>query len=207
MPHLGAQGEPRLPEPLTILGQQVAVELRPGPTPRPGRDAASLMAALVAMADEINALDWDEDQTLGFRSIRKIVLFSRQVQNYGWLMRRSGCDVARGVFYWSIREFAGHPDPKVHANMLFHDGWHVVQHLRDGGYPKSEAEQVEREIDAIDRQVVVARRLGCEEHKAVFLEDFGADRERIAARIREGVRRAKRAPSRRRLRPAAPPRA
>ncbi len=55
----------------------MAVELRPGRNARPGRDAASLMAALVAMADEINALDWDEDQALGFHGIRKIVLFSR----------------------------------------------------------------------------------------------------------------------------------
>ncbi len=104
-------------------------------------------------------------------------------------MRRSSCDVARGVFYWSIREFAGQPDPKVRANMLFHDGWHVVQHLRDGGYPKSEAEQVEREIDAIDRQVAVARRLGCEEHKVLFLEDFGADR-RADRRAHPGGRQA-----------------
>ena len=183
-------------QPISILGHKVEVELRIAPARASAMAGLDLAAALAEMANRIDAVDWRPDQAEALRSMRRIVLFEPRVQANGWRISRSGCDEADGVFYWRLAEFVAHPDPAVHANIFFHDCWHVVQHRRDGGYAWDPAEQVRRELEALERQIEAARMLGCEAGKVLFLEAFRDSPARIAARLRQGVRRARKRPRR-----------
>ena len=180
-------------QPISILGQAVEVELRIAPGRAPVMAAPALSAALAEMARRIDAVGWRPDQADALRGMRRIVLFEPRVQFKGWRITRSGCDEADGVFYWRLAEFAAHPDPAVHANIFFHDCWHVVQHRRDG-YAWDAAKQAEREFEALERQIEAARMLGCEAGKVLFLEAFRDSPARIADRLRQGVRPVRRQP-------------
>lgn len=146
----------------------------------------ALMAGLQAMADLIDATHWTDAQRDAFRGMKKIVFFLGSVKVGTYELTRPGCDEPNAVFYWEVGEFLANTDPGVHANIFFHDCWHVVQY-KAKGFPKSEDERVAREVDALDRQIEVAVAMNCYPEDIQFLKDFAADSHAIRQRLAFGV--------------------
>ena len=169
-----------------ILGRKAKVEFLKG---KDGAklDKATLLAGLQQMIELIDRTPWSPEERDAFRGMKKIVFFEGQVVVNGWPLTRPGCDEDDAHFYWEANEFMANTDADVRANTYFHDCWHVVQYQRAGDFARTEKERVAREIDAIDRQIVVAGKLGCSEHEIQHLKDFRADQARIVARLAEGV--------------------
>ena len=102
-------------------------------------------------------------------------------------MSRSCCDEDDRTFYWEIdEEFLFNRDADVHGHTLFHDSWHIVQFLRDGGFAMQQHVQVAREVEAINHQIKVAQLLGCDDREITFLagRSFRAYRESGGTRSR-----------------------
>ena len=171
---------------VTILGKEIQLEFRDDCS-----DAAtvdSTVAALAKMVGLINGVAWDESQSAAFRMMDRIVFFRDGVTVNGWRSTRPCCDEAKATFYWSVGEFQQNSDADVHGNTFFHDCWHVVQYRNAGdAYPGDDDERVAREVDAIDHQIEVARRLGCDARKISYLRGFRDSPSRIIARLAEGI--------------------
>jgi hypothetical protein len=169
-----------------ILDGEVPVEFLKG---RDGADLdeTALLEGLEATVRKINETDWSDEERRAFGLMRKIVFFEGEVVVNGWPLTRPGCDEDDAIFYWEANEFMANTDADVRANTFFHDCWHVVQFQATGDFARGEAERVNREIDAIDRQIAVATKLGCDEREIQFLRDFRANQDRIVARLAEGV--------------------
>ena len=170
---------------LQILDTQKPLEFVDA-DPADPMDRDLLTLGLQEMADLINRTSWTEEQRGAFNGMRKIVFFQGQVDVNGYVMQRPGCDERGAVFYWEAVEFLANTDPRVRANTFFHDCWHVVQFGRDG-YAQGEQERVAREIDAIERQIAVARQLDCRPEDIAYLQAFEADQAAIKIRLAEGV--------------------
>jgi hypothetical protein len=145
-----------------------------------------LMAQLGEVAQAINDATWTQAQRDAFNGMKKIVFFSGTVQVDGFDLSRPGCSQANAVFYWEVGEFLRADKAGVRANTLFHDCWHVVQFKQDG--PAADADEgVTREVDAVDRQIEVAKTLGCSQDDIDFLTRFENDTAAIRTRLAQGV--------------------
>jgi hypothetical protein len=172
---------------IDILGKSVPIEFEIGEDARIEMDRGQLMADAEAMASLIGEKGpWRPEYAEAFQVMNRIVFFEGKVMVNGYEMDRPCCDQDDAVFYWESSEFNANRDADVHANTFFHDCWHVIQ-FRADGYPRDEAEQSEREVDAISHQVEVARQLGCSDAEIAHLTRFAADPAAIETRIREGV--------------------
>jgi len=176
-------------ESVTLLGREVAVGYDEGP----GGEAlnrptlfAGLQQAVTLINSTIEALSPDE--RAAFRAIRKIVFFSGEIVVNGWKLTRPGCDEDDAIFYWEAEEFMRNTDADVRANTLFHDCWHVIQFQREGDFARDDNERVVREVDAISRQIRVAKKLGCSDAEIAHLQKYIDDNPLIVARLGEGVR-------------------
>lgn len=174
-------------EHLDILGRAMPVEFlvdgQPGTLPDDAADGLRAMALL------IDTVDWPALYKAAYDGMKKLVVFEGVVRVNTHPMDRSCCDEDDAVFYWKLAEFRQNAQADVRANTFFHDCWHVVQFKRTGRFAQGRAEQVAREIDAIDHQIEVAKLLGCDLHEIGHLENFRADQELIEARLDEGVQR------------------
>lgn len=169
-----------------ILDDDVAIEFLKG---KDGGelDRPTLLSGLEATVRKINETVWSDEERRAFASMKKIVFFEGEVVVNSWPLTRSGCDEDDAIFYWEANEFMANTDADVRANTFFHDCWHVIQFQNTGDFARGDAERVAREIDAIDRQIEVATKLGCDEREIQFLRDFRANQDRIVARLAEGV--------------------
>lgn len=169
---------------ITLLGKNILVEFAEPPHAR----RSDILADLVLMAELINRTPLPAEYEAAYRLMDKIVFFSDSVTVNTHLMSRSCCDEDDRIFYWEIdEEFLFNRDADVHGHTLFHDCWHVVQYLRDGGFAMGQDVQIAREVDAITHQLKVAQLLGCDEREIEFLHNFRDDQSRILARLEEGV--------------------
>ena len=173
---------------VTILGKEIQLEFRDDCDD--AVTVSSTSVALAKMVDLINNSSWDDSQAAAFRMMDKIVCFRGEVTVNGWRMSRPCCDEAQRTFYWSVGEFQQNSDADVHGNTFFHDCWHVVQYRQAGDkYPANNDERVEREVDAINHQIDVAIRLGCDDREVSYLRGFRDSQQRIIARLDDGVQR------------------
>lgn len=153
-------------------------------------DRARLLEGLKAAAELIDSVDdWSDDEREAFGALRGVVFFSGEIEVNGWRLSRPGCDEDDGVFYWEAEEFLANTDADVRANTLFHDCWHIVQFQREGGFARDADERLRREVDAIGRQIDVARKLGCVEREIAHLQAYLDQHPMIVARLQEGVDR------------------
>jgi hypothetical protein len=154
-------------------------------------DQAPIAAQAQKMADLVNSKSWTDDQAAAFQIMNKIVFFRGTVSVDGHDLARPGCDQDDAIFYWQADEFIANPDADVHGNTFFHDCWHVVQFRRAGNkYAQGDTEPVEREVDAINRQIEVGVTLGNDDRELQFLRGFRDDQERIKERLRQGIDKA-----------------
>jgi hypothetical protein len=172
---------------ITILDQDVPVEFQDNDPAKP-LPRADLLQRLTQMAGAIDAKKdlWTPAQRGAFTGMNRIVIFRGLVDVGGVEMGRPGCDLPNKVFYWQADEFLQVDDAGVRANTFFHDCWHVVQYGK-GGYPKTTEEGVDREVDAVDRQIEVAQVLACYDADLKFLADYEHDRPAIRARLDQGI--------------------
>lgn len=173
---------------VNILGRKVRIDFIEGRDPAVGLDQPLLLQGVQEMAALIDRTEWTRKQRDCFRSMHGIVFFEGWIKVNGTEMDRPCCDEDDGVFYWEGNEFTFNMDPRIHAHTYFHDCFHVVQFKRDGDFARTEAIRLAREVEAIDRQLEVAAKLGCREADVKFLRDFQSDQGRLLARLKEGVR-------------------
>ncbi len=172
---------------IDILGKQVPIEFVVGKDATIQMDEDQLQTDAEAMAQLINdKAPWREEYAEAFRAMNKIVFFEGKVIVNTFEMDRPCCDQDDAIFYWESSEFNLNRDADVHANTFFHDCWHVIQ-FNAAGFPKDKAEEVEREIDAISHQVIVAGQLGNSQAEIDHLTKFAGNREDIERRLAEGV--------------------
>lgn len=172
---------------IRILGNDIDLEFRQGEGAEAPPDQAAAIAGLNAMAALINSKAWPEELAQAYTGLEKIVFFNGSVVVNTHVMSRPGIDERAATFYWEEAEFNDN-DSDGHANTLFHDGWHVVQFKAAGDRHAFEIEdRIDREVDATRQQIKAARLLGSSEHDIADLEDYSNDRNRIRARLLEGV--------------------
>ena len=176
---------------IDILGKDIPIEFETGAGAVPADlDQPTLLDGARAMAALINSVDWPPNYRDCFRGMKKIIFFAGKVMVDGHLMDRPCCDQDDAIFYWEAEEFLRNMDADVHASTFFHDCWHVVQFKAAGNqYAYTLIDQVGREVDAINHQIVAAHFLGCSAHEIKFLEDFRDNQRLIIARLDEGVNR------------------
>lgn len=172
---------------LSILGRSLKVVFHVGEGAARPLDPDAVLAGLQDVAALVNSRDWTPDERLGFTALRRLVMFTGRVRVGPWTIARPGCAEHRGCFYWEVGEFMDEPDVRIRAAILFHDGWHVVQHRREGGFALGDAARVRREEDALERQIEVSERLGVRAEAVDWLRAFRADRAGILARLEQGV--------------------
>ena len=173
---------------IRVLDRTVPIEVVHGEGSSLALDAELLLAAASKMAALINAKasEWTPIQKMAFEQIGRIIFFDGKVVVNGFVMDRPCCDEDDAVFYWEAVEFYANTDPDVHANTFFHECWHVMQ-FKDRGFARDDEDAIDREVEAIDRQIEVARTLGNSAWEIEFLERYKADRDAIGDRIDEGV--------------------
>ena len=173
---------------IQVLGKTIPIEFMIGDDPKRALDEAALTQGAQDMAALINSCIWTEEQRDAFTGIKKIVFFEGKVVVNGHVMDRPCCDEDDAIFYWEAEEFERNSDADVRANTFFHDCWHVVQYKRAGNrFANGQAEQVAREVDAINEQLKVAATLGNSPHEIQHLIAFRDNQQGIIARLREGV--------------------
>ncbi len=177
-----------MPEQVTLLDNLVPVDFLVGQNPPYALDKAALMQGLQEVVALINATAWTPEQRDTYRAIRKIVFFEGLIEVNGYQLDRPCCDEDDRIFYWEANEFMANTDRAVRAHTLFHDCFHVIQYWRRQTFAQSENERVAREVEAIDQQIEVAKRLGTYPASIAFLEAFKSDQSRLEARLAEGVR-------------------
>jgi hypothetical protein len=170
---------------VAILDKNIAV----GFSPPDGWDPAErqrIEAGILEMAKLINDTTWDDELRGAFHALDRMVFFTGAVTVDNYSMTRPCCDQSAAVFYWEVAEFVENPDHDVHAATLLHDCWHIIQYRRSGD-PADKPEAIAREVEAMDKQLDGAVRLGCEPHEIDFWRAYRNDPEAIAARIDEGM--------------------
>ena len=123
-----------------------------------------------------------------FALIRRISVF-RSVQFGRFLMTRSFVDTAEGHFYWHVSDLIdpGYSTPQRVLSYLLHDAHHVRQRL-EGDTGQHIDQQVQREVDATDVQLVFARIASAADSKFLeFLEGYRNDPDKIKGRLATGV--------------------
>jgi hypothetical protein len=172
---------------ITILGTPIKVSFKIGEGGAP-MDEAQIEQSVEDMAALINGKDWPPDFADAFRGMKEIVFFTGKVKINESVVERPGTDEDDAIFYWQAREFLRNLEIDVHANIFFHDCWHIVQFKRAGN--KSAVEQdkrVAREVDAITQQIEAGKILGNSPDEIAFLEDFKGDQQKIIDRLKEGI--------------------
>jgi hypothetical protein len=173
-----------------ILDRDIPVTFKLGAGASASLDETVLLSGLEEMAAliaEKRSKLTDEELT-AYAAMDGIVFFEGEVIVNGFRLTRPGCDEDDALFYWEANEFLANPDADVHGAIFFHDCCHVIQ-FRADGFAMVEDERVRRELDALDRQMVVAEKLGCSEAEIVFWRNFRNDQQVVLARLREGVER------------------
>lgn len=150
-------------------------------------DQEALMEGLVKVADLINDTTWNEEQRQAFLSLQKVVFFEGVIPVNGYDLDRPCCDEDDRTFYWEANEFTANPDPKVRAHTLFHDCFHIVQYWRNETFAKDDQERIEREVEAIEKQIEVAEHLEAHPSYIQFLVNFKGSQEALDSRFAEGV--------------------
>lgn len=174
---------------VTILGVERPVDYMVG-AGGAMLDAPALLDGLKAAAALIDSVpNWSADEREALLAMRKIVFFSGEIEVNTWKLTRPGCDEDDAIFYWEAVEFMANTDADVRANTFFHDCWHVIQFRREGGFARTDEIRVDREVDAIGRQIAAARKLGCEEREIAHLQRYLDDHPMIVARLAEGIDR------------------
>lgn len=175
---------------ITILGAPIKVSFKIGEGGEP-MDEAKIEQAVEDMAALINSKDWPSDFADAFRSMKEIVFFTGMVEINGFPVERPGTDEDDAIFYWETEEFLKNPEIDVHANIFFHDCWHLVQFKRAGNKSAVPGkEQVAREVDAITQQIEAGKILGNSPDEIAFLEEFRGDQQKIIDRLKEGIGKA-----------------
>ena len=169
---------------ITVLGKQLPCLFDSSIT-----DQAKLHGAasdVVEMANRINAGQWSQAQTNAFLGTDRIVFFET-VMWHGAAMTRPFMDQEAATFYWEIDEFLtdGVDGPR-RPTFFFHDCWHLAQYRKLGGPAKNLTDEVDREVDATDRQIECATVLGCDQPFLDYLTAYRNDRAAIEARIGAG---------------------
>jgi hypothetical protein len=177
-----------MPEIVTILDKAVSVEFLVGEAPPFVMDRNGLLGDLAEVARLINATAWTAEQRGAFNALEKIVFFEGVIRVNGYSMDRPCCDEDDRIFYWEASEFMANTDRAVRAHTLFHDCFHIIQYWRNRTFANGETERLAREVEAIDRQIEVAQRLGTDQSYITFLVNFKNDQERLKRRLAEGVR-------------------
>lgn len=154
-------------------------------------DRTPLTEGLQKVADLINAFGdapgWLPAQREAFNLMKKIVFFRGTIVVDGYDLSRPGSSQATAVFYWEVGEFLKVADAGVRANTLFHDCWHVAQYEAAGNRGAVEMdERVEREVDALNKQIEVATALKCYQADIDYLVAFRDDPAAIRARLEQG---------------------
>jgi hypothetical protein len=171
-----------------LLGKERPVTFEIGDKPGFVLDEDAVVLGLQEMADVIQDVAWEPDQAAAFRVMDRIVFFEGAIEVNGWKLDRPGCDEDDATFYWEANEFMANRDPRVRAHTFFHDCCHVEQFRAAGNkHAIEQHDRVQREIDAIDRQIAVAERMQTLPQYIQFLRDFEGDQGRILARLDEGV--------------------
>jgi hypothetical protein len=174
---------------VTILGRMMSVEYRIG-AGGGALDQAALFAGLQEAVALINSVGtWTGNEREALSAMNKIVFFSGEIVVNTWKLTRPGCDEDDAIFYWAAGEFMANTDADVRANTFFHDCWHVIQFRRDGGFAQTDEIRVEREVDAITRQIDAARKLGCVDREIAHLQKYLDEHALIVARLAEGIDR------------------
>lgn len=178
-----------------VLGRKVSVDYLIGNGGQ-ALDASALLQGLREAVTLINSKleDYSPDEREAFRAMKRIVFFSGEIVVNSWKLSRPGCDEDDAIFYWEMEEFMRNTDADVRANTFFHDCWHVIQFQREGDFARDANERVVREVDAIARQIRVAKKLGCSDAEIAHLQKYIDDNPLIVARLNEGVRMAHAAP-------------
>ena len=169
---------------ITVLGKQVPCLFDSSIT-----DQAKLHGAasdVVEMANRINAATWSDAQRQAFLGTDRIVFFEK-VTWHGAAMTRPFMDQEAATFYWEIDEFLtdGIDGPR-RPTFFFHDCWHLAQYRAKGGPAKDLKDEVDREVDATDRQIECATVLGCDKPFLDYLTAYRNDRGAIETRIGAG---------------------
>ena len=168
-----------------ILGNEVRFEID-----MPDAEAvrAEVSSMFDDMAGRINALSavWSDLETEVFRLTRKLVVF-RKNKYKGRTMSRSYMAQEERIFFWTYDEFRKwEPGPR-RPTAYYHDAWHVRQYLENGHPPDDTEVLIDREQDAMVRQLEVARKLNCDSVMISDLEDYSVNRSRIKARLSSGI--------------------
>ena len=168
-----------------ILGQSVelVIELPDAELQRPAAERRFL-----EMADTINAVAdrLTPAQSETFRLTDTLTLF-REKTFRGRRMTRSFMDQRERNFYWTIKEFSDWDPAPRRPTAYFHDAWHIRQFIELGEPPNDEAILIDREQDAMVRQLEVADILQCDQEMINFLSEYATSRERIRERLLSGV--------------------
>ncbi len=172
---------------ITILGVPIKVSFKIGEGGEP-MDEAKIEQAVEDMAALINSKDWPPDFSDAFKGMKEIVFFDGKVKINNFMVDRPGTDEDDAVFYWEANEFLNNLEIDVHANIFFHDCWHVVQFKRAGNkYAADEDERVAREVDAITQQIKAGEILGNSPAEIAFLVEFKGNQQKIIDRLKEGI--------------------
>src|SRR6187402_481876 len=171
-----------------IIDTTVDIEFLEGENPRP-MDQTTILAGVGQMAALISSLDWEDRFKRAFEIMKKIVFFEGTIVVNTHAIDRPCCDEDDAIFYWEAGEFLFNPDPRTRAVTFFHDCWHVVQFRAAGNRFAEENERVAREVDAIERQLEVAKILQCRQEDIDFWKAYENNQQAILARLEQGVDR------------------
>jgi len=166
---------------LEILGKDLVLTYPPA--------LALTAVSAQAMGAVINshAAMYGPSEAAAFQALNAITLFSGSINFNDEQMSRSFTDQKTGTFYWLDTEIALYLSAPVMACYFFHDCWHMVQFKQDDGPAATLSDEINREVDAVARQVVVGGKLGVPQYVLDFLTKYGNDRAAIATRIGQGV--------------------
>lgn len=171
---------------LTIMDKIVPFSFLIGKDPdKPDLDRDALRKAAGEMADAVHSVAWEAPYDQAFQAMNAIVFFNGSIPFNGATVSRPFSDQPNGVFYWQAGEFMNEWEPSWRATYYLHDCWHVMQ-FRERGLSADLHEEIDREVDAMDRQIEVANILNCGPTLLKFLTDYRADRNAIEARIKDG---------------------
>ena len=168
-----------------ILGKRVelVIELVDAAAQKPAAERR-----FAEMADTINAVadQLTPEQADTFRLTDRLTLF-REKMFRGFLMKRSFMDQRARNFHWTIDEFTQWDPAPRRPTAYFHDAWHIRQFIDLGEPPNVESVLIDREQDAMARQLAVARILRCDQTMLDFLTEFANNRDSIRERLLSGV--------------------
>ena len=172
---------------ISVLGKQVPCVFDPSLTDS-GKQTAALTGA-TGLANAVNAVQAQltDAQTQAFIGVDQVVFFESVIFHHA-SMTRPFMDQENATFYWEIDEFLA-PGVAYGARrptFYFHDSWHLAQYRATGRMSNDLQEEVDREVDATQRQLEVAQVLGCDAAFIAYLDEYLHNRDEITARIGQG---------------------